>query len=128
MNEHQRCEKCLEPTKYPVGFWDGPGDGGLMYGCGSQSCQLAINRREAAAENQRHREQARAANKDAGIDTAEIKALYLQKGLTLNRVSQAVRIPTSKLSGLMNEREPFPLELYQRITDFLNTLPDKRKD
>lgn len=127
MNEHQRCEKCPEPTKYPVGFWDGPEGGGFMFGCSSQTCQLAINRREAAAESQRHTEQARAANKAAGIDVAEIKALCLKKGLTLNRVSQAIMIPTSKLSGILNEREPFPLELYQRITDVLNTLPDKRK-
>ena len=128
MNEHKRCEECPEPTKHPVGFWDGPEGGGFMFGCSSQTCQLAIDRREAAAENQRHKEQARAANKAAGIDTAEIKTLYLQKGLTLNRVSQAIMIPTSTLSGFMNEKEPFPLELYQRITDFLNTLPDKRKD
>lgn len=128
MNEHQRCKKCPEPTKRPIGFWDGPKGGGFMYRCDSQTCPRAIERREAAAENQQHREQARVANKAAGIDTAKIKTLYLQKGLTLNRVSQAAMIPISKLSSLMNEREPFPPELYQRIMGILNTLPDKRKE
>lgn len=39
------CNTCDEPSKYPVGFWDGAEGktGGCLYDCKNEKCEVNIS-------------------------------------------------------------------------------------
>lgn len=124
----EKCNSCQEPTKRAVGCWDGKdGSHGMLFECESKTCKIALMNRERELEVQRHRQQIRKINADNGVDPKALRTLYLQKGQSMRSAATLVgcRYKIAIFSDYMNERKPFPPELYCKIMDWLESLPDK---
>ena len=119
MNERQKCEKCTESTKRPVGFWDGFDVGGFIYGCDSQSCMVAIRRRKAAKDDSARREAARTENTAAGVNPAKIERLRREKGVILMDLARICNVSSATMSSYLREEIPFPPDSYEIVMAYL---------
>ena len=117
MNNKNQCAKCNEPTKTPIGLWDGKNKngrstGGLMFSCNNTECP--IKQEEGARQRIKL---AQDENSKNNIDIHEMKKARMQAELTIRDCAQVLGVSLPKYCDYEKEREPMPKEYWSRIID-----------
>ena len=120
----QDCIACTEPTKRPVGCWDGrdkqgKATHGYIYDCDSKTCPTALARRVAAENEESRRERARAANAANGIDVRKLRRLRIEARCTIKDLSHICQCSAVEYSAWETEKEPVPRELWTLLMAYL---------
>lgn len=116
MNTLKICEKCRNKTKYISGFWDGENGGGYMYTCDSKICPIAARRDKKALEAMLRKRKVQNENFKNGVSAQYFAQKRREARLLLKEVSDHTGLSPAELSAYENEREPIPVDLYDRLT------------
>ena len=111
------CQTCTNPTKYPIGFWDGEKSHGRIFDCHNLECELKKEKLKVAKffeEEKRETEQVNLAN---GVSIGEIKAKRKELGIPIQRMAKELGIFPSEYSCYEQCREPLPVEMVDRIEE-----------
>lgn len=114
-----QCEQCTEPTKRPVGFWDGDNCGGYMWDCDNLNCPVKQEREskranETAAKSESHR-----LNQKHGINIDKMKRLRRGYGETIRDMSRILNVSSAEYSEFETERKPMPVDIYKVAMAYL---------
>lgn len=128
--EHQRCAACHEPTKQPIGVWDGVDEktgkptGGFIFTCNNRFCPISKEVRAAEQEAKRREAAAAEENQKNGTNPEVFLELRRKCRLTLHRVSQMAGVSASTVSAWETGREPFPVDQYMDICRRMREMMD----
>ena len=114
------CQTCTNPTKYPIGFWDGKDSHGQIFDCQNLDCEIKKERVKAAKffeEEKRETEQVNLAN---GVSIEEIKTKRKELGIPIQRMAKELGIFPSEYSCYEQCREPLPVEMVDKIGEVFN--------
>lgn len=118
--KNEKCNTCSEPTKRPVGFWDGrDGSHGCLYSCQNEMCEAFQMKRTEEMEINLKRQRIRELNMENGIDIKQLVALRKNKKKSMRKMAELVHCSPAEYSSYEHEREAFPLELYKKCMEHL---------
>jgi len=117
-----KCSDCQEPTKIPVGFWDGinkdgGSTGGLIYDCSNVDCSIKQEKMKAELQAQQRELKTQKENRQNGIDIQEMVLARKQAELTIRDCAQALGVSLPKYSDYEHERTPMPPEEWGQIME-----------
>ena len=121
----ERCEHCLEPTKFVTGFWDGINlakNGavhGNSYSCKQYACPLRLAEEEAFAASDKRRIEVVHANKANGVSATVLEQARLAAHATIRELSAILGVAPSMYCKYRDEQEPIPHDLYSDALSWL---------
>lgn len=133
-NEHRRCAACREPSKRPVGCWDGVDEktgkftGGFTFTCKNKCCPTFKKMRAAEQEAKRREAAAAEENQKNGTDPDVFLELRRKCRLTLYQVSQMAGVSSSTVSAWETGREPFPADKYLEICRCMREMIGRKEE
>lgn len=113
IRDNIKCGGCPEPSKRPVGFWDGEMDGGIMYDCESTSCPISQERQMLGKKAEERVQQAKAENAQRGINVKELEDARKIQQITVREMAHRLGISPSDLCDYQMERKAMPQEVAQ---------------
>ena len=103
-----KCERCNEPTKHVVGFWDGEnGKSGFVHDCENEKCEVRqlIKVTETKAMQERFRIQN--LNSRKRMYAGYIAALRKDAKISMMEMSKIAGCSPAEYSAYEHERKPF---------------------
>lgn len=123
MNMKENCQTCTNPTKYVFGLWDGPnGTFGDLFECHNLDCELKQERMKIFTNSEEEKKKVIATNERNGIFMELIKGTRKSLGITIMKMSKGLGISPSTYSNYETCREPFPVEMVNRINEILSEI------
>ena len=124
MIHNNQCEICREPTKRPVGFWDGytkdgKRTGGYLYTCGNMECHIRQEEAKRELEEKQRTERALNENRRNNVDIHRMKRIRRLVGMTIADCAKAIGVSPSTFSNYENFREPMPPQEFNKIMAIL---------
>ena len=119
------CQTCTDPTKHPIGFWDGENSHGQIFDCDNLECELKKEKLKVAKffeEEKRETEQVNLAN---GVSIEEIKTKRKELGIPIQRMAKELGIFPSEYSCYEQCREPLPVEMVDKIDEIFQDCINK---
>lgn len=122
------CSDCQEPTKIPVGFWDGRDENGrrtsgFLYSCNNADCPIKQEAMKARLKAEQEMLKTQEKNRQNGIDIQKMVLSRKQTELTMRDCAQALGVSLPKYCDYEYERSPMPLQEWQKIVTMI-----KRKE
>lgn len=115
-----KCERCNEPTKHVVGFWDGEnGKSGFVHDCENEKCEVRqlIKATETKAMQERFRIQN--LNSRKRMYVGYIAALRKDAKISMMEMSKIAGCSPAEYSAYEHERKPFDEEAYKKCEEYL---------
>ena len=115
-----KCERCNEPTKHVVGFWDGEnGKSGFVHDCENEKCEVRqlIKVTETKAMQERFRIQN--LNSRKRMYAGYIAALRKDAKISMMEMSKIAGCSPAEYSAYEHERKPFDEETYRKCEEYL---------
>lgn len=115
-----KCERCNEPTKHVVGFWDGEnGKSGFVHDCENEKCEVRqlIKATETKAMQDRFRIQN--LNSRKRMYAGYIAALRKDAKISMMEMSKIAGCNPAEYSAYEHERKPFDEEAYRKCEEYL---------
>lgn len=115
-----KCERCNEPTKHVVGFWDGEnGKSGFVHDCENEKCEVRqlIKATETKAMQERFRIQN--LNGQKRMYAGYISALRKDAKISMMEMSKIAGCSPAEYSAYEHERKPFDEEAYRKCEEYL---------
>ena len=115
-----RCSDCQEPSKYPVGFWDGRDEdgnptGGYLYNCKNTDCPIKQETMETGLKAEQQKLKTQEENRRNGVDIQRMVLSRKKTELTIRDCAQALGVSRPKYCDYEYERSPMPLQEWQKI-------------
>lgn len=114
------CNGCTEPTKYPVGLWDGETASGYMYECKNESCNIYQLKCSVESEQIQNRIKVQEANARNKVFAGYIAALRKSVRISMMKMSQIAGCSPAEYSAYEHERKMFDIEAYRKCEEYLN--------
>lgn len=128
INIDAECEKCNDPTKRPVGFWDGTFGHGCIYDCENHDCEMKVLKEITANEAIRTRERVQKANGRRGMFAGYIAAKRRDAKVSLYTLSGITGCTPVEYSNFEHERREFPEKVYRKGMAYLEKrIAERRK-
>lgn len=126
---NSKCVDCQEPTKTPVGFWDGRDKegrsiSGALYDCSNEECLIKQEEIKAEQEAEQREVKAKEINQQNGVDIQQMIQARRKARITIRDCADILNISSSKYSGYEHYREAMPLEEWRRIIKTAEEVPD----
>lgn len=117
-----QCTDCQEPTKKPVGFWDGRDKNGrptsgLIFDCSNVDCPIKQEAMKVELKAEQRVLKIQEENRQNGVDIQEMVLARRQAQLTMRDCAQALGVSLPKYSDYEHERIPMPLCAWEKIMD-----------
>lgn len=123
---NRECIDCEEPTKFVVGFYDGPKwNHGCLFDCKNSSCSLNQIFRLAESENIQKSMKIQEINGKHGIYAGKIAALRRNSKITMRKMSQIAGCSPAEYSAYEHERKPFDPEVYKKCKAYLSNILER---
>lgn len=116
---NKRCDLCDEPTKRPVGHWDGHGESGSIYSCSNKECVIVKESEAAAQEAARTEKEVREINAGNGIDVPAFEELRKDKRVSLRAMAMFLDVSPALFCDWTHHRKPFPPAKYEAGMKYL---------
>lgn len=127
MQINLKCTDCEEPTKFVVGFYDGPkGMHGCLYDCKNARCPINQMIRLTESEKIQKSLQIQEINGKRGIYAGEMAALRRNAKVTIMQMSQIAECGPAEYSAYEHERKPFDPEVYQKCKEYLLNIRERK--
>ena len=117
MNMKENCQTCTNPTKYPIGFWDGEKSHGKIFNCHNYACIIKQENIEKALAIKEDMDKIDRINLSNEISMKLIKDKRKELLITIMKMSRLLGVSPSTYSNYEQCREPLPIELMERIED-----------
>lgn len=117
---NKKCERCNEPSKRVVGFWDGVrGKNGFLYDCENEKCGVRqlIKATETKAIQERIKIQN--LNSQKGMYAGYIAALRRDAKISIMEMSKIANCNPAEYSAYEHERKPFDEKTYKKCEKYL---------
>mgnify|MGYP002536671333 CR=1 FL=1 len=115
-----KCNPCKEPTKYVVGFFDGPrGRHGCLFDCKNERCEVYQVKRFTESEAVKERIKIQNLNSQKGMYAGYIAALRKDAKITMMKMSQIAGCSPAEYSSYEHERKEFDPEIYRKCEKYL---------
>lgn len=119
-----KCDTCNEPTKCPVGFWDGYDERGNMtgsctWGCDSPDCEIAIQRRLMEEDAARTRALVLQINAANGVDVRKLRQARMDAYCTIREASEEINCSAAEYSAYETGRASMPKDKYIHLYKYL---------
>ena len=114
------CQTCTEPTKYPIGFWDGEKSHGGIFDCDNSDCEVKQAKLKLDELIKNEKEEVNEINSANGISIEIIKDRRRELGITIAKMARGLGIFASEYSCYEQCREPLPVEMVGRIEEVFN--------
>ena len=114
-----KCEGCTEPTRYPVGFWDGEKASGFLYECKNENCNVYQLKRISESEEIQNRIRIQEINAKNKVFAGYIAALRKSARISMMKMSQIAGCSPAEYSAYEHERKIFDIEAYRRCEEYL---------
>jgi len=115
------CQTCTNPTKHPIGFWDGENSHGQIFDCHNLECELKQNRIKKDDLSEENKKKVIAENEANGIEMDVIKATRKELRITIYEMAKALGVSCSDYSNYEQCREVLPEDAANRIIAILKT-------
>jgi hypothetical protein len=118
----KQCAKCNEPTKAPIGFWDGKDKngrptGGLVFSCSNSECPIKQEEARLEQRAMQRIKEAQAENHQNGIDIQEMVRARRRAEMTVRDCAKVLGVTLPQYSDYERERVPMPKEYWSRIIE-----------
>lgn len=120
---NSKCNTCKEPTKFVVGFYDGPRSKGCVYDCKNKECEVYQIRRFSESKEVQDRIKIQNLNSRNGMYAGYIAALRRDAKISMMKMSRIAGCSPADYSSYEHERKEFNPDVYRRCMDYL-----KRKE
>lgn len=125
--EIKLCSDCKDPTKTPVGFWDGRdangrSTSGFLFSCENTECPIKQEeiRLERAEEDEFKK--VKEENSKNNIDIKKLKNLRRKAFITIKASSDLIEVAPSLYCDYEYERKPMPVGKYNDLIKYLGGL------
>ena len=116
-----KCNDCKEPSKFPVGFWDGKNDRhGCLYDCKNTDCEIKIMLDALAKQRENECSVVVKVNFENTIVAKNITIARRLKHITIHELSVMTGISCADLSAYENERKAIPVTHYENIMESIS--------
>lgn len=120
---NMQCESCKEPTKFPIGFWDGINNThGCLYDCKNTDCPTKQKMDASTNESQKQQQMTIETNSNNHIDAKNIETLRRDKHITTYHMAKAIGCDVADYSSYEHQRKPFPVDVYKKCMDYLKSV------
>jgi len=109
------CQTCTNPTKYPIGFWDGENSHGGIFDCHNSDCEVKQAKLKLDELIKNEKEEVDGINSANGISIEIIKDRRRELGITIAKIAKSLGISPSEYSCYEQCREPLPVEMIDKI-------------
>jgi len=109
------CQTCTNPTKYPIGFWDGEKSHGGIFDCHNSDCEVKQAKLKLDELIKNEKEEVNEINSANGISIEIIKDRRRELGITIAKMARGLGIFASEYSCYEQCREPLPVEMVDKI-------------
>ena len=109
------CQTCTNPTKHPIGFWDGEKSHGQIFNCDNQACIIKQENIEKALAIEEEKRKNSIENTRNKVFMELVKSRRLSLGITIAKMARELSITPSAYSNYETCREPLPVELRDRV-------------
>ena len=118
MEIYEKCNTCTDPTKRPVGFWDGEDDThGCLYDCSNDACEVCKRNKQKDREAEQRRLTVHSENTKNGIDIKHLADLRKEQKISMRKMAEIAGCGAAEYSAYEHERKVFPTEIYQKCMD-----------
>ena len=118
---NSRCDNCKEPTKFTVGFYDGPkGRRGCLIDCKNVKCDIYQLKRIGESAAIEKRIQIQNLNSQNGMYAGYIAALRKDAKVTVIEMARVTGCGPAEYSSYEHERKEFDPEVYRKCEKYLN--------
>ena len=117
-----QCTDCQEPTKTPVGFWDGRDKNGtptsgFLYDCSNADCPIKQEEMKAELEAEQKVLKTQEENRQNGVDIQEMIRARREARMSMMACAKALGIAPYIYSNYEHEREPISPEEWKKIIE-----------
>lgn len=119
------CLNCGDPTRKPIGFWDGQdisgkSEGGPLITCENGSCpHYALNREAVPVDKikkaEEKREEMHRINLANGVHVKTLDTARKKAGMLTYHCAMALGISSVQMSRYLNEAESMPTAMYDLL-------------
>ena len=115
-----KCERCNEPTKHVVGFWDGEnGKSGFVHDCENEKCEVRQLIKVTETEAMQERFRIQNLNSRKRMYAGYIAALRKDAKISMMEMSKIAGCSPAEYSAYEHERKPFDEETYRKCEEYL---------
>jgi len=111
----ENCQTCTNPTKHPIGFWDGKDSHGQVFDCDNYACELKKAKNELSKMREEEKMISLIENEKNGISMEDTRSRRKELGITIAKMANGLGISCSEYSVYEQCREPLPVGLVDRI-------------
>ena len=127
MEIYEKCNTCADPTKRPVGFWDGAdGTHGCLYDCSNDACEVYKRNKQKDREAEQRRLTVRVENTKNGIDVKHLVDLRKEQKISIRKMTEIAGCSAAEYSAYEHEREVFPTEVYRKCMNYMTQAGDRQ--
>ena len=123
---NSKCNACKEPTKFVVGFYDGPRSKGCVYDCKNKECGVYQIRRFSESKEVQDRIKIQNLNSRNGMYAGYIAALRRDAKISMMKMSRIAECSPADYSSYEHERKEFNPDVYRRCMDYLKRQENKQ--
>ncbi|WP_337934189.1 helix-turn-helix transcriptional regulator [Enterocloster sp.] len=115
-----KCERCNEPTKHVVGFWDGEnGKSGFVHDCENEKCEVRQLIKDTETKAMQERFRIQNLNSRKRMYAGYIAALRKDAKISMMEMSKIAGCSPAEYSAYEHERKPFDEEAYKKCEEYL---------
>lgn len=119
-----KCDTCNEPTKSPMGFWDGYDEQGNMTGgctwhCDSPECEIAVQRRFREEDAERTKTLVQQVNAENGVDVRKLRRARMDAYCTIREASEVINCSAAEYSAYETGRASMPKDKFIYLYKYL---------
>jgi len=119
------CQTCTNPTRYPIGFWDGENSHGQIFDCRNSDCEVKRNRIRADKITEDKRIAIVEENSRNNIQMLLIKMKRKELGITIAKMAKELGVSPVDYSNYEQCRAALPVEMVDRIDEIFQDCINK---
>jgi len=109
------CQTCTDPTKHPIGFWDGENTHGQLFDCHNHDCEAKQSKQKLTELLEEERVKVVEENSRNNIQMLLIKMKRKELQITISMMAKSLGISPSDYSNYEMCRVALPVEMVGRI-------------